>query len=74
MLKRRVPPLPRPHRQLRVAERMVSPAALGSFVRLGKAQGVTDPTTRLYIGVAAAMLVCWLVASRAETASSGHQR
>jgi len=64
MLRRRVPSLPRPHRQAAVAKRMVTPAALSTFARLGKAQVERNPATQLYVGLAAAMLLYLAVGSR----------
>jgi hypothetical protein len=65
MLRRRIPPLPRPHRQAEAAKRrLIAPAALGA---IGWSRAVTakaDPTTGLLIAAAAAMLVGWIAAVR----------
>ena len=63
MLRRRIPPLPRPHRQAEAAKRrLIGPAALSAA---GWSRAVTekaDPTTKLFIAVATTMLLGWVVA------------
>jgi hypothetical protein len=71
MLKKRVPRVPRPHSQVQAVERLAAPVALSTLMPLNTRP--KDPTTRLYVGVAGAMLVYWLVASRIEAFSSGRQ-
>jgi hypothetical protein len=66
MLRRKAPPVPRPHRQAQAAKQaLVGPAAwraIGS--RLGTEAVQTDPATRLLFGAAATILAGWIVASR----------
>ena len=65
MLRRRMPPLPRPHRQVEAAKRrLVGPAALSAVGWSRAVTGKADPTTRLLIAAAATMLVGWIVAVR----------
>jgi hypothetical protein len=66
MLRRRIPPVPRPRRQFQAAKRMsIRPAVLRALGEVPRAEAVkADPLTQLFIGAAATMLVGWLVASR----------
>jgi hypothetical protein len=63
-LRRRIPPLPRPHRQAEAAKRMVVGSAA---VRALSPDAIkADPTTQVLIGAAATILFGWIVASRLQ--------
>jgi hypothetical protein len=66
---------PRPRRQAQAARRMmVRPAVLGAVTRLyeAKANGA-DPVTKVLIGVAATLLLSWVVASHLQSRSQGNR-
>jgi hypothetical protein len=65
LLRRRMAPLPRPHRQMQAAKRtLVRPAAR----RAGEANLMNaDPVTGLLMGAAATLLAGWFVASRFQS-------
>jgi hypothetical protein len=63
-LRRKIPPLPRPQRQMQAAKRMVVGSAA---VRALSTNGIrSDPITQLLIGAAATVVVGWMVASRVQ--------
>jgi hypothetical protein len=66
LLKRRMPPLPRPDRQIHGLKRSLAlPAAVGllSNSRIVRTLG-KDPVTGLLVGAAALVAIGWIVASR----------
>jgi len=63
-LRRRIPPLPRPHRQAEAAKRMVVGSAAVRALSTDRIKA--DPVTQLLIGAAAAVLFGWIVASRVQ--------
>jgi hypothetical protein len=63
-LRRRIPPLPRPRRQMQAAKRMVVGSAA---VRALSTDSIkADPVTQLLIGAATTVLFGWIVASRVQ--------
>jgi hypothetical protein len=68
ILRKDVPPLPRPRRRAQsVTRRMVAPVAVRTIAALRGGDGVrADPVTQLLAAAAATVLVGWIVASRLE--------
>jgi hypothetical protein len=64
LLKRPLPPLPSPRRQVKAAGRSVAGDAMLAISAPHKALMKADPVTETMIGLAAACLVGWLVSSR----------
>ena len=64
LLKRGLPPLPRPHRHAAAAGRSVAARAVLAASAPHKGLVKADPVTEVMIGLAAACLVGWLVSSR----------
>jgi len=64
LLRRALPPLPRPGRQAKAVGRSVAADAILAASMPHKALVKTDPVTEVMIGLAAACLVGWLVSSR----------
>jgi hypothetical protein len=63
-LRRKIPPLPRPHRQAEAAKRMVVGAA--ALRALSAERVKSDSVTQLLIGAAATVLAGWIVVSRVQ--------
>ena len=63
-LRRKIPPLPRPQRQVQLAKRMIVGSAAVRALSTDKVRA--DPTTQLLIGAAATILFGWMVASRLQ--------
>jgi len=64
LLKRPLPPLPSPRRQMKTAGRAITANAMLAASRPHKALIKADPATEIMIGLAAACLAGWLVSSR----------
>jgi preprotein translocase subunit Sec61beta len=75
MLRRRVPAIPRPRRQMQAGKRMIAgPMTIRLLARLRETEAVrADAATQVLIGAAAAVLVGWLVASRLQSPSHRRQ-
>jgi len=68
VLRRKAPPLPRPHRQAQAAKQvLLGSAAWRTGSRLGSAAVRSDPMTRLLIGAAVTVMVGWLARSRLQS-------
>jgi hypothetical protein len=68
LLRRQMPPLPRPHRQVQAARKILTgPAARRALGGLTAEAVKTDPVAGLLMGAAATMLVGWFVASRLQS-------
>jgi hypothetical protein len=76
LMKRRVAPLPRPHRQVRAAGRMLAfptvSRAVGALSRSDAAK--PDATTQVLIGAAAILAVGWIVLTRLGSTQSAQVR
>ena len=64
LLKRPLPPLPSPRRQMKTASRAITANAMLAVSRPHRALIKADPATEIMIGLAAACLAGWLVSSR----------
>ena len=77
LLKRQLPPLPRPQRQLRELKRSLAiPAVLQLLNRQGRARAIArDPAAQIILTAAAALALGWIVAatrsSRRGTSPAG---
>jgi hypothetical protein len=71
MMKRRAPPLPRPHRQLRAAKQMlIVPTISRAVAALSRGDAAKpDTTTQVLLGAAAILAVGWIVATRFGSAT-----
>lgn len=69
MMRRRLAPLPRPHRQIQTARRvLVRPVVAGAVRRLNTVKAIGgDPVTRVLTGAAVALLLGWIAGSRARS-------
>jgi hypothetical protein len=69
MLRAQIPPLPRPHRQVRSARRMmVGSSAVRAISGLREAGGErADPAIQALVAAATTLLIGWIVASRFRT-------
>jgi hypothetical protein len=63
-LRRRIPPLPRPSRQVQAAKRLVVGSAAVRALSTDRVKA--DPLTQVLIGAAATVLFGWIVASRVQ--------
>ena len=75
MLRRKVPRLPRPYRQVRAAKQRLlgAPASRPLGGRLQAQIGQADPVTGLLIAASVTMLVGWMVASRRQYSKRARQ-
>lgn len=75
MLRGRIPPLPRPHRQIRSARRMVvGSSAVRAVAGLREAGGErAEPAMQVLMAAATTLLIGWIVASRVRARRRGRK-